>query len=64
MPVTYHWKTQLKHEIVSMYRKHANTLRTLAVEIRDETRRESMLELAKAYDRIADRYENMLKEPG
>jgi hypothetical protein len=47
-----------------MYRKHANSLRALAAEISDETRRESMVELAKAYDRIADRYQNMQKESG
>jgi hypothetical protein len=63
-PVTHHWKTQLKDEIVSMYRKHATSLRALAAQMSDEARRESMLELAKAYDRIADRYQNMLKESG
>ena len=60
--VTRHWEALLKDEILSMYRKHANSLRALAAEMEDQTRRESMLELAKAYDAIADRYGDKLKE--
>ena len=42
-----------------MYRKHANKLRSIARYMQDRVRRESTLEIAKSYDRLAEWYRNL-----
>jgi hypothetical protein len=49
----------LNKEIASMYRKHANKLRAIARYMQDRVRRESTLEIAKSYDRLAEWYRNL-----
>lgn len=49
-------------ETVTEYRQRATELRVLASKMRDENRREMVLDIAASYDKIADQFEVLDQE--
>lgn len=49
-------------ETTAEYRQRAAELRILASKMRDQTRREMVLDIAASYDKIADEFESLDQE--